>query len=65
MRKKTNDLDVCLDSQIRNLTADLDQAREQLDEEQESKSEFQKQVTKLSAEVQQWRSRYESEGSLN
>jgi predicted nucleic acid-binding Zn-ribbon protein len=55
-------LNIYLDSQIRNLTADLEQAREQLDEEQEAKSEFQKQVTKLNAEVQQWRSRYESEG---
>ena len=49
-------------SQIRNLTADLEQAREQLDEEQEMKSDLQRQVTKLSAEVHQWRSRYESEG---
>ncbi len=55
-------LNIYLDSQIRNLTSDLEQAREQLDEEQEAKSEFQKQVTKLNAEVQQWRSRYESEG---
>ncbi len=49
-------------SQIRNLTADLEQAREQLEEEQEAKSDFQRQVTKLNAEVQQWRARYESEG---
>jgi hypothetical protein len=55
-------LNIYLDSQIRNLTSDLEQAREQLDEEQEAKSEFQKQVTKLTAELQQWRSRYESEG---
>ncbi len=53
-----------LDSQIRNLTADLDQAREQLEEEQEGRTELQRQVTKLSAEVQQWRSRYESEGNF-
>ncbi len=51
-----------LDSQIRNLTADLEQTREQLDEEQETKIEFQRQVTKLNAEVQQWRAKYESEG---
>ncbi len=49
-------------SQLRNLTADLDQTREQLEEEQESKVELQRQVTKLNSEVQQWRSRYESEG---
>ena len=53
---------IFIDSQIRNLTADLEQAREQLDEEQEAKSELQKQVTKINAEVQQWRARYESEG---
>ena len=52
----------CLASQIRNLTADLEQAREQLDEEQEGKVELQRQVTKLNSEVQQWRAKYESEG---
>jgi len=51
-----------LDSQIRNLTADLEQAREQLEEEQEGKADLQRQVAKFSSEVQQWRSRYESEG---
>jgi len=54
-----------LASQIRNLTADLDQAREQLDEEQEARADLQRQVAKLSAEVQQWRSRYESEGKFS
>lgn len=52
-------------SQIRNLTADLDQAREQLEEELEGKVDLQRQVTKLNAEVQQWRSRYESEGLID
>ena len=47
---------------MRNLTADLEQAREQLEEEQEGKVELQRQVAKLGAEAQQWRSRYESEG---
>jgi predicted nuclease with TOPRIM domain len=51
-------------SQIRNLTTDLEQTREQLEEEQEAKSELQRQVTKLNAEVHQWRARYESEGSI-
>ena len=46
------------------MTADLEQAREQLDEESESRTELQRQVTKLSSEVQQWRSRYESEGEF-
>ncbi|CAF4606426.1 unnamed protein product, partial [Rotaria magnacalcarata] len=51
-------------SQIRHLTADLEQVREQLDEEQEMKSEFQRQTAKLNVEVQQWRVRYESEGLI-
>ena len=54
-----------IDSQLRNLSADLEQTREQLEEEQEGKVELQRQVTKLGAEVQQWRSRYESEGKLD
>lgn len=53
-----------LAAQLRNLSADLEQAREQLDEEQEGKADLQRQVTKLSSEVQQWRSRYESEGKF-
>ncbi len=53
-----------LGSQIRNLTADLEQAREQLDEEQEARTDLQRQISKLNSEVQQWRSRYESEGSF-
>ena len=55
---------IYLDSQVRNLTADLEQAREQLEEEQQAKSELQKNITKLTAEVQQWRSRAESDGSF-
>ena len=54
-----------LDSQIRNLTADLEQTREQLDEEQEGRTELQRQVSKLVSEVQPWRSRYETEGKRN
>ena len=61
--QKTNRDIYILDSQIRNLTADLEQTREQLEEEQEGKAEFQRQVAKLQAEVHQWRSRYESEGT--
>ena len=56
---------IYLGSQIRNLTADLEQTREQLDEELEAKSELQRQITKLNAEVHQWRARYESEGLHN
>ena len=57
-------MDSIVDSQIRNLTADLDQTREQLEEEQEGRADLQRQVSKLSSEVQQWRSRYESEGQF-
>lgn len=46
------------------MTADLVQAREQLEEEQEVKVELQRQVSKLNAEVQQWRAKYESESLL-
>ena len=46
------------------MTADLEQTREQLEEEQEGKADLQRQVLKLSSEVQQWRSRYESEGNF-
>ena len=33
-----------------------------MDEEQEARADLQRQVLKLNSEVQQWRSRYESEG---
>ncbi|CAF5010732.1 unnamed protein product, partial [Rotaria sp. Silwood1] len=49
-------------SPIRHLIADLEQTREQLDDEQQAKSELQKTITKLTPEVQQWRARFESEG---
>ncbi|CAF5082798.1 unnamed protein product, partial [Rotaria sp. Silwood1] len=52
----------CVDSPIRHLIADLEQTREQLDDEQQAKSELQKTITKLTPEVQQWRARFESEG---
>jgi hypothetical protein len=38
--------------------------REQLEEEQEAKSELQRQVSKANAETQQWRAKYEGEGLL-
>lgn len=49
---------------MRNLTAELEQVREQLEEEQEAKSDLQRQVTRVNTEVQQWKARYESEGYL-
>ncbi|CAF4092732.1 unnamed protein product, partial [Rotaria sordida] len=48
---------------IRYLTSDLEQVREQLDEEQEAKIELQRQVTKLNAEVQQWRAHFQSQAA--
>lgn len=51
-----------LQGEVRNLNADLDSARDQLEEEQESKSEVQRQLAKAHSEVQQWRSKFEGEG---
>ncbi|WP_175401266.1 hypothetical protein, partial [Pseudoalteromonas sp. BMB] len=39
-----------------------DSLREQIDEEQEAKADLQRQLSKANAEVQLWRSKYESEG---
>ena len=44
------------------MNSELERTREQLDEEQETKAEFQRQVFKLNVEIQQWKNRYESEG---
>lgn len=38
------------------------QLREALEEEQDSKTELQRQISKANAEAQQWRARYEGEG---
>lgn len=43
--------------------ADMDAVREQLEEEQESKSDVQRQLSKANNEIQQWRSKFESEGA--
>lgn len=51
-----------LQSEVRNLKTDLDASREQLEEEQESRSDLQRQLSKANAEAQNWRSKFESEG---
>jgi hypothetical protein len=45
------------------LTADLDGTRESLEEEQESKNDIQRQLTRANAEAQSWKSKYETEGA--
>lgn len=50
-------------SEVRNLNADVDSVRESLEEEQESKSDLQRQLSKAKNEAQQWRSKYETEGA--
>jgi myosin heavy subunit len=47
---------------FRNVEHDLDAMREQLDEESEAKADFQRQLSKASAEAQMWRAKYEGEG---
>ncbi|KAI1720615.1 myosin head (motor domain) domain-containing protein [Ditylenchus destructor] len=51
-----------LAAQLKNVQHENDSLREQLDEEQESKAESFRQVSKLNAEIQQWKARFESEG---
>ncbi|ROT68722.1 myosin heavy chain type 2 [Penaeus vannamei] len=47
---------------FRNLEHDLDGLREQLDEESEAKADANRQLSRVHAEAQMWRSKYESEG---
>jgi len=47
---------------FRNLEHDIDNIREQLEEESEAKADIQRQLSKANAEVQLWRTKYESEG---
>lgn len=54
-----------MQSEVRNLTADLDSLREQFEEEQESKAEVQRQLSKAHNEVQMWRSKCESGGGAS
>lgn len=52
-----------MQSEVRNLNGDLDGVREQLEEEQEGKSELQRLLNKANTEAQMWRSKYETEGA--
>lgn len=51
-----------LQSELRNLQTDIDSLREQIEEEQESKADLLRQLSRANAEAQQWRTKYESEG---
>lgn len=54
-----------MQSENRNLNADLDSLREQFEEEQESKADVQRQLSKSNNEVQMWRSKCESGGGAS
>jgi len=47
---------------VKNYQHENDNLREQLDEESETKADLQRQISKLNAEIQQWKTRFESEG---
>ncbi|KAL3101299.1 hypothetical protein niasHT_028055 [Heterodera trifolii] len=51
-----------LAGQLKNVQHENDSLREQLDDEQEGKAECLRQISKLNAEIQQWKARFESEG---
>lgn len=52
-----------MQSECRSLNSDLEAVREQLEMEQEGRSDCQRQLSKANAEVQQWRVKWESEGT--
>ena len=49
-------------SKFKNLSSELDTMRERIEEESEQKAEILKQLSKAQAEIQLWRSKYETEG---
>lgn len=49
-------------AQLKNYQHENESLREQLDEESEAKADLQRQISKLNAEIQQWKTRFESEG---
>jgi len=51
-----------LAAHVKNIQHENDNLREQLDEESESKADLQRQMSKLNAEIQQWKARFDSEG---
>lgn len=50
--------------QLKNAQHENENLRQQLEEEQETKSENLRQISKLNAEIQQWKARVETEGIL-
>ncbi|XP_046579111.1 LOW QUALITY PROTEIN: myosin heavy chain, striated muscle-like [Haliotis rubra] len=51
-----------LQTEARNLNADMENVHDQLEEEQEKTATLQRQLAKANNEVQQWKSKYETEG---
>ena len=49
-------------SKFKNLTTELENTRERIDDEHQRKSDSLKALSKAGAEIQLWRSRYETEG---
>ena len=49
-----------LQGEVRNMTADMDQLREQLEEEQEGRADLQRALTKANNEIAVWRHKLES-----
>ena len=47
---------------FRNLEFQIDNLREHLDEEVECKADLQRQLSKANADIQVWRTKYETEG---
>lgn len=52
-----------LQSELRNLSNDLDGVREQLEEEQEGKNDLQRQLARANADALAWKAKYEGEGA--
>ncbi|KAI6193321.1 Myosin head [Aphelenchoides besseyi] len=51
-------------AQFKNVQHENDSLRESVEEEQEGKAEALRQISKLNAEIQQWKSRFEGEGLI-
>jgi septal ring factor EnvC (AmiA/AmiB activator) len=53
-----------LNGQLKNVQHENDSLREQVDDEAEGKAECLRQISKLNAEIQQWKARFEGEGLM-